>query len=68
MNVFALLFFIIFYFISVLCIDPLVLTSHGLVQGLRSKDGSYYMFLGIPYAQVNPDNPFSVSRVKHLFD
>lgn len=44
-------------------IDPLVDTKVGLIRGLRADDGNYSKFLGIPYAQVNPDNPFGVSAM-----
>nr|AGG20205.1 carboxylesterase ae17 [Bombyx mori] len=39
-------------------IDPLVDTKVGLIRGLTSEDGSYSMFMGIPYANVNYSNPF----------
>lgn len=42
-------------------IDPLVVTTQGLVLGQKADDGDYSQFLGIPYAKVNPDNPFGVS-------
>lgn len=42
-------------------IDPLVDTKVGLIRGLTSEDGSYSMFMGIPYANVNYSNPFGVS-------
>lgn len=35
--------------------------ENGLIKGLKSDDGSYCMFLGIPYALVNESNPFGVS-------
>lgn len=49
-------------------VDPLVLiSSQGLVRGHRAPDGEYSMFLGIPYAEVDPENPFGVSRLfNHL--
>lgn len=43
-------------------VDPLVLIDQGLVRGLRSSDGTYSSFLGIPYASVDLDNPFGVSK------
>lgn len=44
-------------------VDPLVLISgQGLVSGQRATDGDYSMFLGIPYALVDRDNPFGVSN------
>ncbi|PZC73036.1 hypothetical protein B5X24_HaOG200156 [Helicoverpa armigera] len=42
-------------------VDPLVEAPVGLIRGLRSEDGDYDMFLGIPYALVDEDNPFSES-------
>lgn len=46
-------------------VDPLVLISgQGLVSGQKATDGDYSMFLGIPYATVNTDNPFGVSSTK----
>ncbi|CAF4895354.1 unnamed protein product [Pieris macdunnoughi] len=39
-------------------VDPLVLIDQGLVSGLKSSDGSYSKFLGIPYGQVDLNNPF----------
>ncbi|GBP32978.1 hypothetical protein EVAR_20159_1 [Eumeta japonica] len=42
-------------------VDPLVITSHGLVRGQRATDGDYSTFLGIPFAQVDPNNPFGES-------
>nr|UUH60602.1 acetylcholine esterase [Ectropis obliqua] len=35
-----------------------VQTSLGEVRGLRSEEGDYNMFLGVPYALVNEDDPF----------
>ncbi|CAG9562992.1 unnamed protein product [Danaus chrysippus] len=43
-------------------VDPLVLLEQGLVRGLRSSDGSYSSFLGIPYGVVDPDNPFGSAK------
>nr|AQY62731.1 carboxylesterase [Cnaphalocrocis medinalis] len=42
-------------------VDPLVETNVGLIRGLRATDGEYSMFLGIPYATVDPANPFGPS-------
>ncbi|XP_026759337.2 cholinesterase 2-like [Galleria mellonella] len=42
-------------------IDPLVDTNIGLIRGLRANNGNYSMFLGIPYATVDPANPFGVA-------
>uniref|UniRef100_A0A2H1WRP2 Carboxylic ester hydrolase n=1 Tax=Spodoptera frugiperda TaxID=7108 RepID=A0A2H1WRP2_SPOFR len=49
-------------------IDPLVDTKVGLIRGLRADDGNYSKFLGIPYAQVNPDNPFGESTPQPKFE
>lgn len=47
-------------------VDPLVLTKQGLVRGQKATDGDYSMFLGIPYAKIDPANPFGVSKqIKH---
>ncbi|CAG9796516.1 unnamed protein product [Diatraea saccharalis] len=49
-------------------VDPLVDTELGLIRGLTSDDGSYSMFLGIPYATVNVSNPFGPSIPHPSFD
>ncbi|XP_028038352.1 cholinesterase 2-like [Bombyx mandarina] len=41
--------------------DPLVDTPAGLIRGLQSVDGEYSMFLGVPYALVDENNPFGIS-------
>lgn len=41
---------------------PLIDSKVGPIQGLLATDGNYSMFLGIPYATVDPANPFGVSR------
>lgn len=43
-------------------VDPLVLIDQGLVRGEKSSNGQYSSFLGIPYAQVDYENPFGVSK------
>ncbi|CAK1551638.1 unnamed protein product [Leptosia nina] len=43
-------------------VDPLVLIEQGLVRGLKSRDGSYSSFLGIPYAKVDSNNPFGAAQ------
>nr|WOZ07771.1 carboxylesterase CarE7 [Agrotis ipsilon] len=49
-------------------VDPLVLIpSQGLVRGHRANDGEYSMFLGIPYAQLDPENPFGPSLPRQPF-
>lgn len=45
-------------------IDPLVLTDQGLIRGQRAVDGDYSYFLGIPYARIDPENPFGVSCIE----
>ncbi|XP_021182724.3 cholinesterase [Helicoverpa armigera] len=68
------LYFLIFFSIqnyNVEClprIDPLVDTNVGLIRGLKADDGDYAMFLGIPYAQVNQDNPFGESTPQNKFE
>ncbi|XP_069364429.1 esterase FE4-like, partial [Maniola hyperantus] len=42
-------------------LDPLVDSPAGLIRGLRADDEQYAMFLGIPYAQVDENNPFGAS-------
>ncbi|XP_021208942.1 esterase FE4-like [Bombyx mandarina] len=42
-------------------IDPLVDTQRGLIRGLRSENGKFSKFLGIPYALVDENNPFGPS-------
>ncbi|CAH2083283.1 unnamed protein product [Euphydryas editha] len=49
-------------------LDPLVNTKLGLIRGLSATDGDYSMFLGIPYAQVNTDNPFGDAVPQPSFD
>ena len=41
-------------------LDPLVDAPAGLIKGLRADDGSYSMFLGIPYGQIG-ENHFGVN-------
>lgn len=48
-------------------IDPLVNTNVGLIRGLRANDGDYSMFLGIPFAQVDVNNPFGVSIYLEMY-
>nr|QEP99748.1 acetylcholinesterase-like protein [Glyphodes pyloalis] len=49
-------------------IDPLVETKVGLIRGLTADNGDYSMFLGIPYATVDPLNPFGPSSPHPGFD
>ncbi|CAG4974645.1 unnamed protein product [Colias eurytheme] len=49
-------------------LDPLVDTKQGLIKGLRADDGDYSMFLGIPYAVVDGDNPFGVAQPHPQFE
>ncbi|XP_073967570.1 juvenile hormone esterase-like [Choristoneura fumiferana] len=37
---------------------PVVNTNVGSIRGLRAEDGNYSMFMGIPFAEVDRDNPF----------
>ncbi|KAJ8724754.1 hypothetical protein PYW07_015712 [Mythimna separata] len=49
-------------------VDPLVDSNVGLIRGLKADDGDYAMFLGIPYAQVDPENPFGESTPQPKFE
>ncbi|CAH2083281.1 unnamed protein product [Euphydryas editha] len=49
-------------------LDPLVSTKQGLIRGQNANDGDYSMFLGIPYATVNEDNPFGAAVPHSGFD
>ncbi|KAI5630868.1 carboxylesterase family domain-containing protein [Phthorimaea operculella] len=49
-------------------IDPLVESKVGLIRGLRSNDGDYSMFLGIPFGKVDEANPFGVASPFPKFD
>lgn len=40
---------------------PIVNTNVGTIRGLKAEDGDYSMFMGIPFAEVDSDNPFGVS-------
>ncbi|KAL0839254.1 hypothetical protein ABMA28_016016 [Loxostege sticticalis] len=42
--------------------EPMVYAPAGPIRGLKATDGNYSMFLGIPYAKVDPDNPFGPSK------
>ncbi|XP_061706644.1 acetylcholinesterase-like [Cydia pomonella] len=46
---------------------PIVHTPVGCFRGLRAHDGDYSMFLGIPYARVDPDNVFG-PPIPHRFE
>lgn len=41
---------------------PIVDTKVGRIRGIKATDGEYYMFMGIPYAKVDEENPFGVSK------
>ncbi|KOB65210.1 Uncharacterized protein OBRU01_23794 [Operophtera brumata] len=41
--------------------ELVVQTSLGAVHGLRPDQGAYTMFLGVPYARVDEENPFGVT-------
>ncbi|XP_050360155.1 esterase FE4-like [Nymphalis io] len=47
---------------------PEVHTKVGVIRGLKSDDGSYNMFLGIPYGMVEKNNPFGLSKPYPPFD
>ncbi|CAH0731230.1 unnamed protein product, partial [Brenthis ino] len=49
-------------------LDPLVDTPQGLIRGLKADEGDYSMFLGIPYAKVDENNPFGASSPHPKFD
>nr|AQY62730.1 carboxylesterase [Cnaphalocrocis medinalis] len=49
-------------------VDPLVDTKVGRIKGLVATDGDYSMFLGIPYATVDPLNPFGASIPHPVFE
>ncbi|XP_061706215.1 cholinesterase 2-like [Cydia pomonella] len=53
---------------AVTCIDPLVLTKNGLVRGVESEDSKIDSFLGIPYAKVDVQNPFSATLNVEIFE
>ncbi|OWR53773.1 carboxyl/choline esterase CCE006a [Danaus plexippus plexippus] len=53
---------------SKLRVDPLVQTKSGLIRGLRADDGHYSMFLGIPYAEINVNDPFGPASSDLVFD
>lgn len=55
------LFASIFFMHSVTAVDPLVDSKIGLIRGVQSEDGEYSMFLGVPYALVDENNPFGAS-------
>ncbi|KAL0883577.1 hypothetical protein ABMA27_015728 [Loxostege sticticalis] len=46
--------------------EPMVYAPAGPIRGLKATDGNYSMFLGIPYAKVDPDNPFGVRSLDCL--
>ncbi|XP_030027603.2 acetylcholinesterase [Manduca sexta] len=56
-----IIFFILQHVDGSARIDPLVDTKVGLIRGLRAANGEYSMFMGIPYATVNSENPFGPS-------
>ncbi|XP_026746260.1 esterase FE4-like [Trichoplusia ni] len=50
-------------------VDPLVLiSSQGLVQGYKASDGDYAAFLGVPYAWVDPEDPFGPAQTRPAFE
>ncbi|XP_045526745.1 juvenile hormone esterase-like [Pieris brassicae] len=42
--------------------SPIIETPWGQIRGVPADDGDYNMFLGIPYARVDPDNPFGAAK------
>ncbi|XP_047989469.1 acetylcholinesterase-like [Leguminivora glycinivorella] len=46
---------------------PVVHTPVGCFRGIQAKDGNYSMFLGIPYAKVDPNNVFGPA-IPHKFE
>ncbi|XP_061706643.1 esterase B1-like isoform X2 [Cydia pomonella] len=46
---------------------PIVHTPVGSYRGLQAQDGDYSLFLGIPYARVDPDNVFG-PPIPHKFE
>ncbi|XP_045456185.1 esterase FE4-like [Melitaea cinxia] len=49
-------------------LDPLVNTKQGLIRGQNASDGEYSMFLGIPYAIVDENNPFGAAVPHPAFE
>ncbi|CAH0731226.1 unnamed protein product, partial [Brenthis ino] len=49
-------------------LDPLVDTPQGLIRGQKADEGDYSMFLGIPYAKLDENNPFGASSPHPKFD
>ncbi|CAB3256697.1 unnamed protein product [Arctia plantaginis] len=64
--------FNLFIIRNVVCyvrVDPLVLINgQGLVRGYRATDGDYSVFLGVPYAKVDPEDPFGPAQEPIPFD
>ncbi|XP_050667199.1 bile salt-activated lipase-like [Leptidea sinapis] len=46
----------------------LVKIEQGLVQGIPAEDGDYTMFMGIPYAKVDMENPFGAAIPNPILD
>lgn len=43
-------------------VSPIVESGVGQIRGHSATDGNYSMFLGIPYATLDVNNPFGVSQ------
>ncbi|XP_050667231.1 esterase B1-like [Leptidea sinapis] len=48
--------------------SSLVKIEQGLVQGIPAEDGDYVMYMGIPYAEVDRENPFGTAIPNPKFD
>ncbi|VVC87370.1 unnamed protein product [Leptidea sinapis] len=48
--------------------SSLVKIEQGLVQGIPAEDGDYMMYMGIPYAEVDRENPFGAAIPNPKFD
>ncbi|XP_075972704.1 juvenile hormone esterase-like isoform X2 [Anticarsia gemmatalis] len=70
-NMKGTLMCVLVFITSVVCevrVDPLVLvSSQGLVRGHKASDGDYSLFLGIPYAQIDPEDPFGPASDPAVF-
>ncbi|CAH0731233.1 unnamed protein product, partial [Brenthis ino] len=51
---------------------PTVVSKVGVIRGVKANDGSYDMFMGIPFGRVLEDNPFGIAapypKFDHIFD
>lgn len=60
----ALIILTLFHIIQLSQTNSIVETDVGTIRGLKSSDGDYNMYMGIPYADVDINNPFGVSRTR----